>query len=172
MINFELIRDEVIKSFPETKDLKDPFFHLLHSMRKKRKEDVINIIRVLRTEVYPIIKREIGLGRAAAIYGVRNSSTDMVLYGLVSEILDVDKEDYRDIIVEITLLYSALKFMGKDPDDIFSKVIITLENQEANFLMKYLSRADDLKTPESMGFKITTNQEFTFENNLTGLTQK
>jgi hypothetical protein len=164
MINFKGVTDTLLKSFPELKGFNDPFFQLLNGLKEGKDGQVI---KILQSEIYPVIKSEISLGRAAAVYGVRNGSVDMILYGLVSEILNVDKVDYRDIIVEITLLYSGLKFMGRDADQIFNTLIVTLENHQANFLMKYLSRPSDLKTPESMGYKIITDPEFIFKDMVT-----
>lgn len=162
MINFNRIGNRVTGLFPEIKDSEEPFYQLLDGMKTKKTHDVAATIRMLRTEVYPIIRQEIQLGRAAAIHGVRSRSIDMILYGLVSEILDVDSKDHRDIIVETTLSYGALKFLGKKPDDVLNSLILTLEGHEVDFLKKYLSRADHLKTPESMGYKIITNPEFAF----------
>ena len=98
----------------------------------------------------------------SAVQAVRRKSETMLLKGLYANVIEEAKEDPRDNISDLTLIYHSAIMIGLNPDDIFRKVAADTTGAGKKLLAEFLKRSPEDKTLKCMGYKTITTPEFDY----------
>lgn len=92
--------------------------------------------------------------RRMTMLSVRQNSRDYLLKGLVALSLVADKYDYREVLMEVSLVYHSAEKLNVDPRQLFS-VASNYSSSESirQLIMGYLDRSLENRDIKKMGFK-------------------
>jgi len=104
------------------------------------------------------------LGVRLAILGARGRNPDLITEGLIALRLGPE-EDIRDQIRDLAPMYHAAIKAGADPGDLFRRAAgIARDNDFTAFLEEFVSRSDDEKSLEALGYREVDHADgFRFE---------
>lgn len=105
----------------------------------------------LNAESYDIL---MNFCRRMTMLSVRQNSSDYLLKGLVALSLVADKYDYREVLMELSLVYHSAEKLNINPKQLFS-VASNYSSSESikKLIMEYLDRPLENRNIEKMGFK-------------------
>jgi hypothetical protein len=93
-------------------------------------------------------------GTRSATLGARHQNPDLVTEGLIALRLGWPQDDMRDQIRDLAPMYHATVRTGADPAEIFRRAAgVARDNDFSSFLEDFLSRPDDEKSLEALGFR-------------------
>jgi hypothetical protein len=92
--------------------------------------------------------------RRMTMLSIRQNSSDYLLKGLVALSLVADRYDYREVLMEISLVYHSAEKLNVDPKQLFS-VASNYSSSESirKLIMGYLDRSLENQDIGKMGFK-------------------
>ncbi len=106
----------------------------------------------------------LGYMHVAAREAVRQKSKDILNTGLYANVLEGSRQDFRDNLVGLTLLYHSAILIGLDPDEEFKKVADDTDGEGKKLLITYINRPIESKTLRCMGYRTTFIPDFDFIN--------
>ena len=109
-----------------------------------------------------LLRECLGMMRYAARQSVRQNSKDIFIKGLYANILEDNRQDFRDNIVGLTLLYHSAILIGLDPDKEFKKVANDTDGEGKKLLISFINRDSKDKTLKCMGYRTTNTPDFDF----------
>jgi hypothetical protein len=127
----------------------------ISSNRSTRQQIIIQQSGGLMTDSYR------SFAYSAATESVRQNSKELLIKGIYAIIIEDDRNDFRDNITSLTLLYHSGLLLGLDPEAEFKKVADETEGKGKDQLVSFIKRGPELKTLKCMGYK--TKHEPTFE---------
>ncbi|HEV2952468.1 MAG TPA: hypothetical protein VG015_00050 [Candidatus Dormibacteraeota bacterium] len=104
-------------------------------------------------------------GARMATQALREGSTDRVTNGLLAHLIEGERDDWRENIIVLTLLFDAMKKLGAEPLPLFDAVAsLALGDPAGETLKGFRNRKPEVLTIESMGYRTTmANQGVRYE---------
>jgi len=89
-----------------------------------------------------------------ATQALRESSTNRLIDGLVAHLIEGERNDWRENVIVLTLLFDAAKKLGEEPLRRFDTVASLAPGDPASdTLLGFRKRKPDVLTIESMGYR-------------------
>jgi hypothetical protein len=89
-----------------------------------------------------------------ATQALREASTDRIVRGLVAHLIEGERDDWRENVIVVTLLFDAGRKLQANPLDLF-QAVASLEPGEpaSDTLVGFRKRRPEVLTIESMGYR-------------------
>jgi hypothetical protein len=89
-----------------------------------------------------------------ATQALREASLDRVTQGLLAHLIEGERDDWRENVIALTLLFDAATKLGAEPLRIFDSAALLAEGEPAGeTLAGFRKRKPEVLTIESMGYK-------------------
>ena len=134
----------------------DDLYKMIISFDNFPREKVFEIANSLESDTAQVL----GLfAERMATLAVRKLNYDYVKRGLLALIMYSEKQDPRDVIVILSLLFDSAKKLGRNPKVLFNE--FDLQFGGLNFLKSFLHRQPEDQKIEAMGYE-ESKDEFGF----------
>ena len=121
-----------------------------------------------RESIFEIKKKPflfLAFSRRMAILGVREQSEQRLFEGLIAHVIEDFRYDYRENLMELSLLYHSATKIGSNPVELFERAATFATPETAKHITSFAHRTPELKSIATMGFKeIMTPDGFSYES--------
>ncbi len=119
-----------------------------------------------REAIYGRVKRSTlfyAFSERMAILAVREKSERRLFEGLIAHVIEDFRDDARDNLVQLSLLYHSASKIGLNPIALFDRAALATPNA-AKYLRDFARRRPELRRIEAMRFRETMTPEgFSYE---------
>ncbi|MFH1260124.1 MAG: hypothetical protein ABII74_10030 [Elusimicrobiota bacterium] len=101
-----------------------------------------------------------------AILSVREKNPRWIFEGLIAQVIEDLRQDWRENTMILSLLDHSAKKIGADPMELFKKAVDYASPKTAKFLIDFAERDPNLKSIEMMGYyEVMREGGFWYERN-------
>ncbi|MCB0517056.1 MAG: hypothetical protein R2798_05065 [Chitinophagales bacterium] len=84
---------------------------------------------------------------------VQQNKESYLVVGLLLQVMENAKLDFRDNIMQLSLLYHSAKKIGIDADKLFLAIAQIAADEMQRIMLQFLQRSEHNKSIEAMGFR-------------------
>ena len=109
-----------------------------------------------------ILSSLLGYMSECAVEAVRQKNGDFIKNGLIANVIEGCRQDFRDNIVGLTKLYHSCLILKLDPNKEFQKIADNTNGEGKELIEKFVKREPTDKTLQCMGLKTKYTPDFDF----------